>query len=1116
METAAEKILNIKINYSDAIRKIAEYKTQLDVLRKVEVTLKENVTKGRISREKYNLKLAETKAAAAECRYGMSVVEKEMRNNIRTEKEQKGSLKALRAELSNLTASYDTLSKTEREAAKGMELKDKINAITNELKGAEEETQRFYRNVGNYEDTIRNALGVNNSFANSLLDIAQNSEGAKSFFSGLDSSVKAFGKTLLSLMANPAFLAVIGLVGVGTAFKFWYDYNKGLVEATKLTDQFTGKSGDDLKEYRNEVLALADVYDKDFKEVLLSANSLAKQFGITQDEALTLIKDGFVAGADSNGEFLRTLKEYPTFFKEAGISASEFVAITAQASDSGVFSDKAVDAIKEGNIRLREMTVTTADALDGIGISSKKVQEELSSGAKTTFDIMQEVSQKLNELPASSSKVGTAIADIFGGAGEDAGLQYLQTLKDIDTNLDNVKSRTGVLGKLQEEQLNSQIELENALSSLFDITGGDFETMTTEAKTFANDALVSIINGVKDIVGWFKDLYDSSMLVRGGVASIQMTFNTLYNVLKFFFGYVIANTKALGSTLKSVFTLDFDALEQGVKQWKDTTEKLTTDFAKSMKKNVSGAIDDVVNRKIPPVKLTVETKTKNSTSTEETNSVDTAKQAEEKRKAAIKAAKEALATKKEQADKEREAVRQAEDSMLSLVKDGVEKQRQEVNNSYDRQIEDLKSKIATEKSLTATAKGSLNETIESLEARRTQELSRISDEAIAEQIAKEQKRIELMLSSVKSGSEQEYQLKMQQLIKSEEAELAIIGDGEEKKKEIRERYAGLSSAETDATKLATLRSAMNAELATVEEGEANKLLIKQKYAAQMDALTDTHNNDIIKKQQDALRLEFETKIAQAYGNEEEILRIKMEQKQAELNAIQQLEGESLAAFNLRKLELGNESLDAEKELAAKETEIKQTKFQAISDITNGLATLAEAAGEHSKGLAIASKVLALAEIAINTGKAIAAGIAQAQSVPFPGNIAAIATTVSTVLANIATATKTVKSVKLATGGAVIGPGSGTSDSIPAQLSNGESVMTATATSMFAPLLSSFNMMGGGIPINITGNSSQAIGEEMLAQAIAKGFMMAPPPVLSVEEFTSVANRTKFVENLGDI
>jgi hypothetical protein len=160
-----------------------------------------------------------------------------------------------------------------------------------------------------------------------------------------------------------------------------------------------------------------------------------------------------------------------------------------------------------------------------------------------------------------------------------------------------------------------------------------------------------------------------------------------------------------------------------------------------------------------------------------------------------------------------------------------------------------------------------------------------------------------------------------------------------------------------------------------------------------------------------------------------------------------------------------------------------------------------------------SKVLALAEIAINTGKAIAAGVAQAQSVPFPGNIAAIATTVATILANIATAISTVKSAKFAKGGLITGAGTGTSDSITAQVSNGESVMTASATALFSPLLSALNQLGGGVPIVQTGVQSQ-LGEDMLAAAIAKGYALAPAPVVSVKEINDVGNRVKVIENLA--
>ena len=44
----------------------------------------------------------------------------------------------------------------------------------------------------------------------------------------------------MALMTNPVFLAIAGIAGVGMAFKWFYDYNEGLAEATRLTREFTG------------------------------------------------------------------------------------------------------------------------------------------------------------------------------------------------------------------------------------------------------------------------------------------------------------------------------------------------------------------------------------------------------------------------------------------------------------------------------------------------------------------------------------------------------------------------------------------------------------------------------------------------------------------------------------------------------------------------------------------------------------------------------------------------------------------------------------------------------------------------------------------------------------
>ena len=112
-DNTSEKILEIRVKYDDAIRKIAEYRTQLDILRKVEQTLKEDLKKGRMSREEYNIKLTENRVATQQYTDAIRVLNKQIQNERKEQTEMEGSLVRLRAELSNLTAAYDRLSRVE-------------------------------------------------------------------------------------------------------------------------------------------------------------------------------------------------------------------------------------------------------------------------------------------------------------------------------------------------------------------------------------------------------------------------------------------------------------------------------------------------------------------------------------------------------------------------------------------------------------------------------------------------------------------------------------------------------------------------------------------------------------------------------------------------------------------------------------------------------------------------------------------------------------------------------------------------------------------------------------------------------------------------------------------
>ena len=416
------------------------------------------------------------------------------------------------------TASYNKLSATYSL------MKIRLNAMEQAGKGASEEykrlaasakqiyermdelqraTGKFTLNVGNYEQSILNAIGANNVFARSIVELGKGGEEASKAMVQISSATKAFGQTLSALLKNPAFLTLAGVAGAVGAFKWFYDYNNGIREATKLTMEFTGMGLENAKQFRDEIQGVADVFGQEFKPTLQAVDALAANFGIGWGEALQVVKDGFVAGADLNGDFLNKLQRYPQYFNEAGLSASQFVAILTQ-TRSGIFTDKGLEAIKMANTRIRELSDQTKEALDNIGISSKQVEQDLQSGARNTFDIVQEVAAKLSELPDSAQVVGETLKEVFGKKGADAGLALVRSLKDINTNLDEVKSQTGELGRLNEELIASETELNKAISHAFDITGGSFETLTTKAQVWFNTAL-----------GWLVKIADTIRLIIG-------------------------------------------------------------------------------------------------------------------------------------------------------------------------------------------------------------------------------------------------------------------------------------------------------------------------------------------------------------------------------------------------------------------------------------------------------------------------------------------------------------------------------------------------------------------------------------------------------------------------
>lgn len=466
----------------------------------------------------------------------------------------------------------------------------------------------------------------------------------------------------------------------------------------------------------------------------------------------------------------------------------------------------------------------------------------------------------------------------------------------------------------------------------------------------------------------------------------------------------------------------------------------------------------------------------------------------------------------------------------------------------------MNDKLAEAKAAVIKADTELSNKMRELNAQRVEAINGINAEVAAEKKAAEEKakawrEAQKKKEDERKKKEQEEKQALateEQLWREyEDALLDLIKDGYEKQKQVvatnyqreiedlqkrLDEEENLTKSARDAINRTIIakRKEMNQQIAEIEKAATDEQIQKDAEMLQRKAEVERMSmENRLNAVQEGSLLFLELSRQQA-DKEHELRQQEIDQELLlEQNRIENLvasEEEKNALLELAQQKHNQQTIandrertDAQKQIAQAE---KQMKLDAFNSVKSGI----DAMAQHSKAFAVMSKTIALAEIAINTGKAIATGIAQAMAVPFPGNLIAIATTIGTVMANIATAISTVKSAKFAkggrvdtrqyaSGGDVRGAGTGTSDSIHAMLSNGESVMTAAATSMYAPVLSAMNQSAGGNPIT-GGGSTQ--GEDMLARAVARGLMAMPNPVVSVEEINTTARRVQVLENLASV
>ena len=812
---------------------------------------------------------------------------------------------------------------------------------------------------------IAGLVGINTNFGASLRGLSANAAKGGSLLTGMGNSLKAFGSTLLGLLKNPYVLAV---AGVGMGFKWFYDYNKGLLEATRLTKYFSGLTGDAMKSVRDNVQAVSDTFGQDFTSTLKAANAIAANMGVSINDAVDLISKGFAAGGVNSQQFLSNLERFAPTFDKMGMSAEEMVAALSQIDKAGVNSQRALMAMNKASLQLRTMSKGTSEALKGIGIDASEMSRQVQNGEKSVREALSEIAEKLKGMGANSKEAAAVMKELFGARGESAiGEGFLTFLANGNKGLEELLGKQDSLQRLKVKEVEVNKQLNDVLASMFDMTGGGFESITAKAKIWIKEGLITAIKWVVDLINYFIEWYNESMIVRAGVQGIYNAIRTTYALQKVVFNVVIDAIKAvgrglhaLGDIVEGVFTLNFNKISSGFSQlmgnFKVTWTEVASD-AKAFGKEIGNNLVSSINAVVRPKKVALinynavgSSDVGNGGSGRSTgggngdggsSSGSSSKSGKSSSMSKTEASKEA--------QEELKIIEQLEELKVNAMQDGIAKTLALIRLEYKKKLDAIKGHSAKEEQL------------------RVGLAKECSVKVAQAQAAYDANRAEIdlknRLAAVEEGSEEEYHLKMVELdrqyaleVKEADktgADVQIIFDKYNKQilqlnqdyaKKKMDKIAGASAleqAQQDAAlqnRLAALKGQEAEELKAVGSNEAAIQAVKDKYAnlaaeAQEKYAIETAKRqmDAYKKQIDAFRGEgsfdlfFADDLGDVEGNADLLEKMGMEHDQAVQLAQDMAKKQAEIANAVQDAEIAAIDRVNEKDKKAREARVKNAE-----------------------------------------------------------------------------------------------------------------------------------------------------------------------------------------------
>lgn len=325
---------------------------------------------------------------------------------------------------------------------------------------------------------------------------------------------------------------------------------------------YAGAWGDSMEDVNAAVVSVASTFvtagsegEASLEKITANAMDFAKVFGVDVNEAVMsasqLVENGLAANSTEAFDLMTAafqrvpaamreelpdlMNEYGTNFRALGLTGEEAMGMLVAASRNGAIElDKTGDALKEFTLLGSDMSKSSVEAYETIGLNAEEMSRKVASGGPGAREALQSVADGLLGIEDPLTRANTAIA-LFGTPLEDLSVDQIpQFLESLSTGADEMIGFEGAMADASEtvnDNMLTQMEswgrsIENNFVGLIgeDVMPilGDF-TSSLEENEGSMLATVAGMTGFGGALAGFEQAQGVFASVKDGVTSLKDT-----------------------------------------------------------------------------------------------------------------------------------------------------------------------------------------------------------------------------------------------------------------------------------------------------------------------------------------------------------------------------------------------------------------------------------------------------------------------------------------------------------------------------------------------------------------------------------------------------------------